>query len=208
MHAARRALSHRAAPASRSRGDFSGGCGARSAGRPFKDARGSCMLMAPGAQLLRGGNPGGTRLLSLPTAALGCSSKTLLSPRHWDLVSSLEPLVNLRSGGWPPSSTTVPKALGSPYVERFVLQECTPGKIHTNAMSRRASSEILTPECAPLSSHGLLPTPPHASDSPVLPTRSLPRAWGSRARGASPLSPGWKILERPFPEPLGRGRVF
>lgn len=59
---------------------------------------------------------------SSPTAARGCSSKTLLSPRHWDLVSSLEPLVNLRSG------TTVPKIFKSLHLERFVLHSALQGK--------------------------------------------------------------------------------
>lgn len=80
------------------------------------------MLMACGAARPRPGRPALARRRfrvspslpqdssPAPTAALGSSSKTLLSLRHWDLVSSLEPLVNLRSGSWPPSGTTVPQS--------------------------------------------------------------------------------------------------
>ena len=68
--------------------------------------RGCPPARAPGAPLQQGGDSGAF----CPATALGSSSKTLLSPRHWDLVSSLEPLVNLRSGSGPPSGTTVPQS--------------------------------------------------------------------------------------------------
>ncbi|EPQ07464.1 hypothetical protein D623_10020643 [Myotis brandtii] len=75
-------------------------------------ARGSCMLMAPGApsceEAIRGLSP------PLPP---NCSSwlfiKDLVVTETLGPCLSLEPLVNLRSGSWPPSSTTVPKALVS-----------------------------------------------------------------------------------------------
>lgn len=113
--AARRALSHRGGRVL-ALGRFLWRERSKVSGQPFKDAvRGSCMLMACGAaacapstQLLPGENsealyPGRPQASSLsPAASRGCSSKTLLSPRHWDLVSSLEPLVNPRSGSQPP----------------------------------------------------------------------------------------------------------
>lgn len=124
-----RALSrHGGRASSRSLGDFPGESGARSAGQPFKDgARSSVMQMACGAACPRPGRPtpagrtfrGSTsrpQTFSSPTAARGCSSKTLLSPRHWDLVSSLESLVNLRSGSRHHRAPRSPKSLLSPYI--------------------------------------------------------------------------------------------
>lgn len=121
-----------------------------------------------------------------PTAARGCSSKPLLSLRHWDLVSSLESLVNLRSGSWPPSGTADPQSFSkSLSLERFVLQECTPGNINTEMQRQgRASSEIPTPKCAP----PFLPHPPtpapRAKRRPCRPhTAESQDAWESRAGG-------------------------
>lgn len=141
-------------------------------------------------------------------------SKTLLSPRHWDLVLSLEPLVNLRSGSWLPSGTTVPERFSkSPSLERFVLQERTPGKINTEVQCQtRAPSEILTPERAPLPpSRTPAPRPAHQatpSDSSVILTPQSPGAWGVTCPWHSLLNPRWMILGCPCPGPASHWGRF
>lgn len=159
LHAARRALSHRGGRVPALFRRFSGERGARSAGQPFKD--GAVRLLpadGPRRPTPAGRKFRGSRSLPQaspsPAAAPGRFSETLLSPRHWDLVSSLEPLVNLRSGSRPPLGTTVPESFTkSLSLERSVLQECTPRKISTEGQSQsRASSGIRTPKGVPLSS--------------------------------------------------------
>lgn len=180
------------AASSRSPGDFSGEYEARSAGQPFKDSASA----APHADGARRPTPAGRKFRGSPslpqasspspTAAPGFSSKTLLSPRHWDLVSSLEPLVNLRSGSWQPSGTTVPESFSkSLSLEWFVFQECTPRKINTEMQCQnRASSEILTPQGTTLPPPPLTPPPsPHTKRQPCHPDTTVSGAGVSRARG-------------------------
>ena len=137
-------------------------------------ARGSCMLMAcgaarpparaPGAPLQQGGDSGAFR----PATALGSSSRTLLSPRHWGLVSSLEPLVNLRSGSGPPSGTTVPQSSSKSLFRKVCtsrVQTWVGGEPKEMQCKRRTSSEILTP-------HWALPSPFHLHPTPHAPLGS------------------------------------
>lgn len=167
LHAVRRALSHRGGSVRALSERFL----RRMLGKVSRAAlqgrreRGSCMPMAPGAQLLRGGNSG----------ALGPCLRPPLPPQlqlpavcqrpccHRDTRTLSHPWNHSQILGQAAGCFRVPqspKGLVSHCLERFVLQECTPEKINTEVQCRtRAPSEILTPERAPLPRPSLQPAP-------------------------------------------------
>lgn len=117
----------------------------------------------PGAPLQQGGDSGAFR----PATALGSSSKTLLSPRHWDLVSSLEPLVNLRSGSGPPSGTMVPQNSSKSLFRKVCTSRVQTwegggggGRTQRNAMQKTYFFRDPNPS---LGSPITLPPPPHSA---------------------------------------------